>query len=162
MMDGQVGAVRKALDDAGYSTVATLAYAAKYASAFYGPFREAVNSDFRGSRRSYQMDYRNRAAAVREESADIREGADIVMVKPALGYLDIVSDVRGATEVPVAAYVVSGEYAMVEAAAARGLLDRVHAIDEALVSVARAGADIICTYWAVEWSKRYWQRGQRT
>jgi porphobilinogen synthase len=160
MMDGQVGAVRKALDVAGHSHVATLAYAAKYASAFYGPFREAVNSEFRGTRRSYQMDYRNRGEALREVAADIREGADIVMVKPAMSYLDIVSDVRAATTVPVAAYVVSGEYTMVEAAAAQGFIDRVAVIDEVLVSVARAGADIICTYWALEWAKRFWQRGE--
>lgn len=160
MMDGQVRAVRQALDDAGHSHVAILAYAAKYASAFYGPFREAVNSEFRGTRRSYQMDYRNRDEAVREVVADVSEGADIVMVKPALAYLDIVADVRAHTSVPVAAYVVSGEYAMVEFAAAQGLMDRVAAIDEALVSTSRAGADIICTYWAIEWSQRFWKKGQ--
>jgi porphobilinogen synthase len=161
MMDGQVGAVRHALDDAGFTSVATLAYAAKYASAFYGPFREAVNSDFRGTRRSYQMDYRNRSEALREVTADITEGADMVMVKPATAYLDIVSDVRARVAVPVAAYVVSGELAMVETAAAEGLIDREAVIDEMLVSVARAGANIICTYWALEWAKRFWQQGRR-
>jgi len=158
MMDGQVLAVREALDDAGHETVGILAYSAKYASAFYGPFREAVGSDFRGSRATYQQDYRNRREAMREVSLDIVEGADIVMVKPAMAYLDVVSDVRASVAHPVAAYIVSGELAMVEAAAARGLINRERTIDEMLHSVARAGADIICTYWALEWATRYWAR----
>lgn len=159
MMDGQVAAVRRALDKAGHENVGTLAYAAKYASAFYGPFREAVNSDFRGTRDSYQQDYRNRREAAREVSEDVAQGADIVMVKPALAYLDVVSDTRAATTIPVAAYIVSGEYAMVEVAAREGLIDRERAIDEMVTAVSRAGADIICTYWALEWATRYWERG---
>ena len=158
MMDGQVAAVRDALDEAGQDTVGILAYSAKYASALYGPFREAVGSDFRGSRATYQQDYRNRREAMREVSLDIAEGADIVMVKPAMAYLDVVSDVRASVTQPVAAYIVSGELAMVEAAAAQGLISRERTIDEMLHSVARAGADIICTYWALEWATRYWAR----
>jgi porphobilinogen synthase len=158
MMDGQVGAVRHALDSAGYESVGTLAYAAKYASAFYGPFRDAVGSNFQGSRNTYQQDYRNRREAMREVSLDVSEGADIVMVKPAMAYLDVVSDTRAAVDIPVAAYIVSGELAMVEVAAAQGLIDRQRVIDEMLHAAARAGADIICTYWALEWAKRYWAR----
>jgi len=161
MMDGQVRAVRRALDEAGFQSVAVLAYAAKYASAFYGPFREAVGSDFRGTRASYQQDPRNRREAGREVAADVAEGADIIMVKPASAYLDVISDARATTGLPVAGYVVSGELAMVEFAARAGAIDRERAIDEIVSSVARAGADIICTYWAVEWAKRYWQRGAR-
>jgi len=158
MMDGQVLAVREALDQAGHENVGILAYSAKYASAFYGPFREAVGSNFRGSRASYQQDYRNRREAIREVSLDIVEGADIVMVKPALAYLDVVSDVKASVTLPVAAYIVSGELAMVEAAAAQGLINRERTIDEMLHGVARAGADIICTYWALEWATKYWAR----
>ena len=158
MMDGQVGAVRQALDSAGCESVGTLAYAAKYASAFYGPFRDAVGSEFRGSRNTYQQDYRNRREARREVALDVSEGADIVMIKPAMAYLDVVSDTRAAVDIPVAAYIVSGELAMVEVAAAQGLIDRQRAIDEMLHAAARAGADIICTYWALEWAKRFWAR----
>jgi porphobilinogen synthase len=154
MMDGQVGSVRKALDDAGYQDVGILAYAAKYASSFYGPFRDAVESELVGDRRSYQQDWRNRSEATREILLDIEEGCDIVMVKPALAYLDIISDAAALSTKPVAAYVVSGEYSMIELAAKQGLFDREKAIDEALGSVKRAGADIICTYWAIEWGHR--------
>jgi porphobilinogen synthase len=150
MMDGQVGAVRRALDAADHEDTILLAYAAKYASAFYGPFREAVASALVGDRRTYQQDPANGREALREVRLDLAEGADIVMVKPALGYLDIVAKVRAETEVPVAAYVVSGEYAMVEAAAAAGAVDRRAAVLEVLSSVHRAGADIIATYWATE------------
>ncbi|MGB8021869.1 MAG: porphobilinogen synthase [Candidatus Nanopelagicales bacterium] len=150
MMDGQVGATRAALDAAGHTQVAILAYAAKYASAFYGPFRAAVESQLVGDRRTYQQDPANGREALREVALDVAEGADIVMVKPALAYLDVVSAVRAAVEVPVAAYVVSGEYAMIEAAAAAGLIDRPAAVMEALLGVRRAGASIIATYWATE------------
>lgn len=150
MMDGQVATVRQALDDAGQSTVGILAYAAKYASAFYGPFRDAVNSSLVGDRRTYQQDPANRREAVREALLDVAEGADIVMVKPALGYLDVIADLRAAVNVPVAAYNVSGEYAMVEAAAAQGWIERGRAIEETMTSIHRAGADIVLTYWAAE------------
>jgi len=150
MMDGQVGAIRKSLDSAGHVDVGILAYAAKYASAFYGPFRNAVESELDGDRKTYQQDYRNRKESLREVALDIEQGADIVMVKPAMSYLDIVSEVAKISPVPVAAYVVSGEYAMVEAAAAAGLIDRLSVIFEMLYSVRRAGAQIICTYWALE------------
>jgi len=150
MMDGQVGAIRKSLDSAGHVDVGILAYAAKYASAFYGPFRNAVESELDGDRKTYQQDYRNRKESLREVALDIEQGADIVMVKPAMSYLDIVSEVAKISPVPVAAYVVSGEYAMVEAAAAAGLIDRLPVIFEMLYSVRRAGAQIICTYWALE------------
>jgi len=150
MMDGQVGAIRKSLDSADHVDVGILAYAAKYASAFYGPFRNAVESELDGDRKTYQQDYRNRKESLREVELDIEQGADIVMVKPAMSYLDIVADVAKNSSVPVAAYVVSGEYAMVEAAAAAGLIDRLPVIFEMLYSVRRAGAQIICTYWALE------------
>ena len=150
MQDGQVAAVRAALDAAGWESVGILAYAAKYASAFYGPFRDAVNSSLEGDRRTYQQDPANRREAMREALLDVAEGADIVMVKPALGYLDIVADIRSAVDVPVAAYNVSGEYAMVEAAAAQGWIDRDRAITETVSSIRRAGADIVLTYWAAE------------
>ena len=154
MMDGQVGAVREALDGAGYQSTGILAYAAKYASAFFGPFREAVASSLEGDRRTYQQDPANRREAVREALLDVEEGADIVLVKPALGYLDLVRDVREAVDVPVAAYNVSGEFAMVEAAAAKGWIDRDQAIDEILIGLRRAGADIVLTYWATEVATR--------
>ncbi|HKY58722.1 MAG TPA: porphobilinogen synthase [Aeromicrobium sp.] len=154
MQDGQVAAVRTALDAANFSTVGILAYAAKYASAFYGPFRDAVNSSLEGDRRTYQQDPANRREAMREALLDVAEGADIVMVKPALGYLDIVADIRAAVDVPVAAYNVSGEYAMVEAAAAQGWIDRERAITETVTSIHRAGADIVLTYWAAELARR--------
>jgi porphobilinogen synthase len=154
MMDGQVGAVREALDAAGFQSTGILAYAAKYASAFFGPFREAVASSLQGDRRTYQQDPANAREAVREARLDVEEGADIVMVKPALGYLDLVRDVREAVDVPVAAYNVSGEYAMVEAAAANGWIDRDRAIDEILIGLRRAGADVVLTYWAAEVASR--------
>jgi porphobilinogen synthase len=150
MMDGQVGVVRRALDASGHTDVAILAYAAKYASAFYGPFRDAVESTLTGDRKSYQQDPPNVREALREVELDVAEGADIVMVKPALPYLDVIAAVRSRVDVPVAAYQVSGEYAMVEAAAANGWLDRDRAILETLTSVRRAGAQMILTYWAVE------------
>jgi porphobilinogen synthase len=154
MMDGQVGAVRSALDAAGFAGVGTLAYAAKYASAFYGPFRDAVESALQGDRRTYQQDPSNGREALREVRLDVNEGADIVMVKPAMAYLDVLARVREAVDVPVAAYQVSGEYAMVEAAAANGWIDRDRAIDETLVAIRRAGADFVLTYWAVEVARR--------
>ena len=150
MMDGQVAVIRAALDDAGHTDVAILAYSTKYASAFYGPFREAVDSSLEGDRRTYQQDGRNRVEGVREALLDVAEGADIVMVKPALAYLDVLREVRDAVDVPVAAYNISGEYAMVEAAAARGWIDREPAILETLTSIRRAGADVVLTYWAAE------------
>jgi porphobilinogen synthase len=150
MMDGQVATVRESLDGAGHTGTAILAYAAKYASAFYGPFRDAVDSPFTGNRRDYQLDPPNRREGAREASIDTAEGADIVMVKPALGYLDVLADVAATSPVPVAAYQVSGEYAMLEAAAQRGWVDRRAGILESLVSIRRAGADIVLTYWATE------------
>ncbi len=150
MMDGQVGVIRAALDTAGYPDTLILAYAAKYASAFFGPFREAVGSSLRGDRRTYQQDGANRREALREVALDVDEGADMVMVKPALAYLDVLSDVRAAVDVPVAAYNVSGEYAMVEAAAANGWIDRDAAVLETLTGIRRAGADVILTYWALD------------
>src|SRR4051812_11111784 len=153
MMDGQVGVARRALDNAGRTDVAILAYTAKYASAFFGPFREAVESALQGDRKTYQMDPGNAREALRELELDIAEGADIVMVKPALPYLDIVRQVADTVDVPVAAYQVSGEYAMVEAAAANGWIDRERAILETLTSIRRAGAQMILTYWAAEVSR---------
>jgi porphobilinogen synthase len=150
MMDGQVGVIRRALDVAGYQDVSILAYTAKYASAFYGPFREAVESSLEGDRRTYQQDTPNLREAIREATLDVEEGADIVMVKPALPYLDVVSAVRSAVDVPVAAYQISGEFAMVEAAAANGWIDRDRAMMETLTSIRRAGAQMILTYWAVD------------
>ncbi len=154
MMDGQVAAIREALDNAGHQGVGIMAYTAKYASAFYGPFREAVDSSFAGNRRQYQQDPRNRREALRELELDLAEGADIVMVKPAMSYLDVLAEVAAASPVPVAAYQVSGEYAMVEAAAERGWVSREAVIDETLISISRAGADIILTYWAAEYARR--------
>jgi porphobilinogen synthase len=151
MMDGQVGAIRAALDAEGFIDVAILAYAAKYVSGFYGPFREAVDSSLTGDRKTYQQDGgRAVAEALAEVALDVAEGADIVIVKPALPYLDVVRAVADASPVPVAAYQVSGEYAMVEAAAANGWLDRDRVIAETLTSIKRAGASMILTYWAVE------------
>jgi porphobilinogen synthase len=155
MMDGQVGAIRTALDAAGAIDTTILAYAAKYTSAFYGPFREAVGSSLTGNRRTYQQDGANVREALREVALDIAEGADIVMVKPALAYLDVIRAVREAVDVPVAAYNISGEYAMVEAAAANGWISREPAIEETLTSIRRAGADIVLTYWAQEWAERH-------
>jgi porphobilinogen synthase len=149
MMDGRVGAIRDALDDEGFADVPILAYSAKFASAFYGPFREAADSTPAfGDRRGYQMDPANGREALREVALDEDEGADMVMVKPALPYLDVLARVREATELPIAAYHVSGEYAMLEAAAAQGWLDRRAAALEALVAIKRAGADVIVTYYA--------------
>jgi porphobilinogen synthase len=150
MMDGQVAFVRDALDDAGYEDAAILAYAAKYASALYGPFREAVGSSLQGDRRTYQQDPANAREGVREAALDEAEGADVLMVKPASFYLDVLRDVADEAQVPVWAYQVSGEYAMVEAAAANGWIDRDRAIAESVTSIVRAGADAVLTYWAVE------------
>ncbi|WP_152190801.1 porphobilinogen synthase [Georgenia satyanarayanai] len=150
MMDGQTAAVRAALDGAGHTDVAVLAYSAKYASAFYGPFRDAVDSALQGDRRTYQMDAGNRREGLREATLDLAEGADVVMVKPAMSYLDVLSDVAAHSPVPVAAYQVSGEYAMIEAAAAQGWIDRRRAIEESLLGIRRAGADLTLTYWATE------------
>lgn len=154
MMDGQVQVIREALDAAGHQDVSIMAYSAKYASAFFGPFREAVSCNLKGDRKTYQQDPANRIEGMREALLDISEGADIVMVKPASHYLDVVADVAGAVDVPVAAYQVSGEYAMVEATAANGWIDRERAIDESITAIARAGADVILTYWALEFARR--------
>lgn len=158
MMDGQVAAVRHALDAEGFQDVLLLGYAAKYASAFYGPFREAVDSQLQGDRRTYQLDPGNRREGVREALLDEAEGADIVMVKPAMAFLDVMREVRDAVRVPVWAYQVSGEYAMIEAAAQNGWLDRERTILESLLSIRRAGADTVLTYWATE-AARWLSRG---
>lgn len=150
MMDGQVAVIRQALDDAGFTDVSIFAYAAKYASAFYGPFREAVDSQLTGDRRTYQMDAANRREAIREVELDLAEGADMVMVKPAMSYLDVLADVAAVSPVPVGAYQISGEYAMIEAAAANGWIDRRRAIEESVLGIKRAGANLILTYWATE------------
>jgi porphobilinogen synthase len=150
MMDGQVAAVRDVLDAEGFADTAVLAYAAKYASGFYGPFREAVDSQLQGDRRSYQQDPANRREGLREAQLDLEEGADILMVKPAMSYLDVLSDVAHISDIPVWAYQVSGEYSMIEAAAANGWIDRDRAVLETLTSIRRAGADAVLTYWAVE------------
>jgi porphobilinogen synthase len=150
MMDGQTAVVRDALDAAGHQDTLVLAYAAKYASAFYGPFRDAVESTLEGDRRTYQMDPANRREAAREVLLDVEEGADVVMVKPALAYLDVLADVAASSPVPVAAYQVSGEYAMIEAAAAQGWIDRKRAVVESVLSIRRAGADHVLTYFALE------------
>jgi porphobilinogen synthase len=150
MMDGQVAVIRAALDAEAHTDVSILAYSAKYASAFFGPFREAVDSSLVGDRRTYQQDPANGLEGVREALLDVEQGADLVMVKPALPYLDVVRRVRDAVDVPVAAYNVSGEYAMLEAAAAHGWIDREPAILETLTSIRRAGADVVLTYWAAE------------
>jgi len=158
MMDGMVGAIRDALDEDGYDHVPIMSYAVKYSSAYYGPFRDAADSapSF-GDRRQYQMDPANAREAIREAALDVAEGADMLMVKPALAYLDVISEVRQEFDHPLAAYHVSGEMAMVEAAAANGWIDRERVIRETLTSIKRAGADIILTYWATEvaqWLKR--------
>ncbi len=157
MMDGQVAVIRDALDAEGFTDTLLLAYAAKYASAFYGPFREAVDSQLQGDRRTYQLDPGNRREGVREALVDQDEGADIVMVKPAMAFLDVLREVRDAVEIPVWAYQVSGEYAMVEAAAANGWIDRRAAVLESLLSIRRAGADVVLTYWAAEAAR--WLKG---
>lgn len=150
MMDGQVAAVRDALDGAGHGNTPILGYAAKYASAFYGPFREAVQSSLQGDRRTYQLDAANRREGALEIDLDVAEGADIVMVKPAMSYLDVLADAAASSPVPVWAYQVSGEYAMIEAAAAHGWIDRRRAIEESVIGIRRAGADAVLTYWALE------------
>jgi len=150
MMDGQVGYVRAALDEAGFTDTIILAYAAKYASGFYGPFREAVESTLEGDRSTYQQDPANTTESLREVELDLDQGADIIMVKPALPYLDILSQVAQLSPVPVAAYQVSGEYAQIEAAAANGWIDRERVMMESLTSIRRAGAQIILTYYALE------------
>ena len=150
MMDGQIAVVRQALDGAGHQDVSVLAYTAKYASAFFGPFREAVGSSLKGDRKAYQQDPANAREALRELELDLAEGADLVMVKPAMAYLDILRQVADRSPVPVAAYQVSGEYSMVEAAAANGWIDRERMIMETLTSIRRAGANQVLTYWAVE------------
>jgi porphobilinogen synthase len=154
MMDGQVEVCREALDAAGFTDVLLLAYSAKYASAFYGPFRDAVESALDGDRRTYQLNPANGREGVREAELDIAEGADIVMVKPAGAYLDVLAEVAAISPVPVWAYQVSGEYSMIEAAAAQGWIERERAIDESLISIKRAGADSILTYWAAEVARR--------
>ncbi|WP_295014446.1 porphobilinogen synthase [uncultured Microbacterium sp.] len=158
MMDGQTAAIRHALDAEGFQDVLLLGYAAKYASAFYGPFREAVDSQLQGDRRTYQLDPGNRREGVREALLDEAEGADVVMVKPAMAFLDVLREVRDAVRVPVWAYQVSGEYAMIEAAAQNGWLDRERTILESLLSIRRAGADAVLTYWATE-AARWISRG---
>lgn len=150
MMDGQVAAIRRGLDAEGFTDTLLLGYAAKYASAFYGPFREAVDSQLKGDRRTYQLDPGNRREGLREALIDEAEGADIVMVKPAMGFLDVLREVRDGVRIPVWAYQVSGEYAMIEAAAANGWIDRRAAVLESLLSIRRAGADAVLTYWATE------------
>ena len=150
MMDGQIQMIRTGLDAAGFEDVGILAYSAKYASAFYGPFREAVGSSLQGDRRTYQQDPANRREGLREALLDLAEGADMVMVKPASHYLDVLADVAAISKVPVAAYQVSGEYAMIEAAAERGWIDRRAAIEESITSIVRSGADVVLTYWALE------------
>jgi porphobilinogen synthase len=150
MMDGQIAVIRQALEDSGQKNTAILAYAAKYASAFYRQFREAVDSQLKGDRRTYQMDAANRREAILEVELDLEEGADMVMVKPAMSYLDILADVAAMSPVPVSAYQISGEYAMIEAAAANGWIDRRGAITESVLGIKRAGADTVLTYWASE------------
>ena len=150
MMDGRVGFIREALDKAGFKNIPIMSYSAKYCSAFYGPFREAANSAPKfGDRKTYQMDPANRREALKEVEMDIQEGADIVMVKPALSYLDIIREVKDKTVVPVCAYSVSGEYAMIKAASKQNLIDEERVVMEMLTSIKRAGADIIITYYAI-------------
>lgn len=150
MMDGQVGVIRGELDRAGFVDASILAYSAKYSSAFFGPFRDAVDSQLKGDRKTYQQDPANGREALREADLDLAEGADMVMVKPAMSYLDVVGEIAGRSDVPVGAYQVSGEYSMVEAAVANGWLDRQRTVLESLTSIRRAGADVILTYWAVD------------
>jgi porphobilinogen synthase len=162
MMDGRVRAIRNALDEGGFSRVPIMSYAAKFASAFYGPFREAAESTPAfGDRRSYQMDPANRREAMREIALDIEEGADIVMVKPALAYLDVLREARERFQHPLAAYNVSGEYAMVKAAAARGWIDEDRIVPEILTSIRRAGADLIITYFAKQMARELKAKGER-
>jgi porphobilinogen synthase len=154
MMDGRVGAIRQALDESGFTSTSILAYSAKYASAFYDPFRDVAESAPReGDRRGYQMDPANAREAIREVRLDIEEGADMVMVKPALAYLDIIQRIRTVTDVPLCAYHVSGEYAMVMSAAEHGLVDLERAMKEILTSIRRAGADLVITYFARDYAR---------
>jgi len=148
-MDGRIGAIRKGLEESGYTQTGIMSYSAKYASCFYGPFRDALDSapGF-GDKKTYQMDYANRLEAIKETVMDVQEGADIVMVKPALSYLDIIREVKNAVNVPVSAYNISGEYAMIKAAAQKGWINEDKAILEVLTSIKRAGADMIATYFA--------------
>jgi porphobilinogen synthase len=156
MMDGRVGAIRAALDEAGFENTPVMSYAVKYASAFYGPFREAAESaPDRGDRKTYQMDPPNSREALREAEADVIEGADVLMVKPAVAYLDVVRSLRNSFALPVAAYHVSGEYSMIKAAADRGWLDEEKVVAETLTSIKRAGADLILTYFTEDYVKRY-------
>jgi porphobilinogen synthase len=156
MMDGRVGVLRAALDEAGYTQTGIMAYTAKYASAFYGPFRDALDSAPKsGDKKTYQMDYANKREAIREALLDEEEGADIIMVKPALSYLDVIAAVREHSILPVAAYNVSGEYAMIKAAAQNGWIDGTKAMLEVLGSIHRAGADIVITYFAKEYATLY-------
>jgi len=150
MMDGQVGAARKALDQAGFVNTSVMAYAAKYASAFYGPFRDAVDSQLKGDRKSYQQDPSNLKEALREIELDVQEGADIIMVKPGMMYLDVVHAASQFVNLPIASYIISGEMAMIELASEAGAINREQAILEILMATKRAGATIICTYWAIE------------
>ena len=150
MMDGQVGAARKALDQAGFVNTSVMAYAAKYASAFYGPFRDAVDSQLKGDRKSYQQDPSNLKEALREIELDVQEGADIIMVKPGMMYLDVVHAASQVVNLPIASYIISGEMAMIESASEAGAINREQAILEILMATKRAGASIICTYWAIE------------
>lgn len=154
MMDGQIGVIRDALDQVGHEDVSILAYTVKYSSAFFGPFREAVGSSLKGDRKTYQQDPANSRESLRELALDLEEGADMVMVKPAGPYLDILSKVADAVDVPVAAYQISGEYSMIEAAAERGWIDRDQAIMESLTGIKRAGANMILTYWATEVARK--------
>lgn len=156
MMDGRIGVLREALDQAGFTNTGIMAYTAKYASAFYGPFRDALDSAPKsGDKKTYQMDYANKREAIREAMLDETEGADIIMVKPALSYLDVIAAVRDNTVLPVAAYNVSGEYAMIKAAAQNGWIDGTKAMLEVLSSIHRAGADIVITYFAKEYASLY-------
>ncbi len=156
MMDGRVGVLREALDAEGFTNTGILAYSAKYASSFYGPFREALDSAPRsGDKKTYQMDPANRREALREVLLDVAEGADIVMVKPAMPYLDVVAEVSAHVDVPVAAYQVSGEFAMIKAASQNGWLSEEAAVDESLIAIRRAGADMILTYFAMDYARRY-------
>ncbi len=157
MMDGRIGAVRQALDESGHQNTAIMSYAAKYASSFYGPFREAAGSGhFHGTRKSYQMDPPNGREALREVALDVEEGADMIMVKPALSYLDVIRTVRDNFDLPLACYSVSGEYGMIKNAAAAGLIDEPLIVRETLVSMKRAGADMIVTYYAAEAVEKRW------
>lgn len=160
MMDGRVGHIRKSLDEKGFIETSILAYSTKYASSFYGPFRDALDSAPKsGDKKTYQMDYRNSKEALREAQLDINEGADMIMVKPALSYLDIIQSVKSISNVPVAAYNVSGEYAMIKAAAQAGMVNETAAMVETLYSIKRAGADVILTYFAVPMAK--WLKEQK-